>query len=491
MIDDLLLTRDCLPEQPPPAPDVTAAARDRLSQLARAPARRATSRPARHTTRRVFLAGMRPARRALLLRAAMPAAAVAAAAGVVVAIAAVIPAAAPQRTPSAAGTPTARVTTPTARVTTPPPAGGPAAGYRHYAGAVPAASAGGTTDGRAVLLRAATAVGRATTSAPERYWVTTGTIGTFVQLGPIGDRYMVLEEAGVQDWAARSPRDRSPSLAQALGAAPVSAADRAAWQRDGSPTAWPYAPQSDQLADPQGYSGGFLYALTTVGGPVSSLDASYGSQQFDVGAHSLTLAQLRALPADPAKLEKLIKAGGIAPGETLSAYLLQTVPAIMQMPVTPAVRAAFYQMLASMPGMESLGQVTDPAGRQGEAVGYTASYGNCQPSTLPGSGNGAPQFSSCTTQEILIIDPATGMPMAEELRYVGLPSGDQWPAPDGLFAYEIFGQSYATDDNPPKPANPPHPPQPSAAPHSRPSVGCTFVKTPASTKAKCGQGTVP
>jgi hypothetical protein len=59
-------------------------------------------------------------------------------------------------------------------------------------------------------------------------------------------------------------------------------------------------------------------------------------------------------------------------------------------------------------------------------------------------------FSSCTTQEILIINPATGLPLAEELRYVGLPSGQHWAAPDGLFSYEIFGQSHWTNDNPPR-----------------------------------------
>lgn len=449
MTDELQLMRDCLTEQPPPAPDVAAAARDRLTALAHGAANR---RPPR-----VPFAGMRPNRRALLLRAVMPATAVTAAAAAALAVIALIPAA---RTPA------------------PSAAGSPSAAYLPYAGAVPTANAGGTTDGRAVLLTAATRVARAAAPAPRRYWVTTGTVGTFVQLGPADDRYMVLEEVADQNWLARSPKDTSPQLAQLLGAAPVTAADSAAWRRDGSPARWTYTSQSDNLEDPRGYGGGLDFPLTTAGQPLTSFGAGYGAQQFPVGAKGLTLAELRALPADPAKLEKLIKAGGIEPDTPASAYLLLTVPAIMEMPVTPAVRAALYQMLASLPGMRSLGQVTDPTGQQGEGIGYTGTYRNCARSPLPGDTSQA-TYPSCTTQQILIINPVTGMPMAEELRYVGLPSGDQWPAPDGLFNYELFGRSHWTNQKPAFPADSqPTQPRPTNFPTgtpTRPGAKCIMI----------------
>jgi hypothetical protein len=195
-----------------------------------------------------------------------------------------------------------------------------------------------------------------------------------------------------------------------------------------------------------------MHALISGAGPLTSLDAVFGMQQFDVAAHALTLAQLRALPADPAKLEKLLG----APGESGSAFLLETVPAVMEMPVTSAVRAALYRMLADLPGMENLGEVKDPAGQPGDSVGFTASYQDCRPGSLyllPGKYSTV--FASCTVQQILIIDPATGLPMAEELRYPTPPDGQRWTAPDGLFSYEIFGQSYWTNQYPPRPANRP------------------------------------
>jgi hypothetical protein len=42
-----------------------------------------------------------------------------------------------------------------------------------------------------------------------------------------------------------------------------------------------------------------------------------------------------------------------------------------------------------------------------------------------------------------------GYPVAEELRYTSLPPGQSWPAPGGLFSYELFGAGYWTNANPP------------------------------------------
>ena len=58
------------------------------------------------------------------------------------------------------------------------------------------------------------------------------------------------------------------------------------------------------------------------------------------------------------------------------AYLFQ-VPAVLDMPVTPAVRAALYRLLAGVPGVRSLGTVTDVAGQQGVAVAHTEKYAGC------------------------------------------------------------------------------------------------------------------
>ena len=143
-------------------------------------------------------------------------------------------------------------------------------------------------------------------------------------------------------------------------------------------------------------------------------------------------------------------------GGSVTSYLFQTVPAVLEMPVTPAVRAALYRLLAGLPGVRSLGAVTDVAGQAGVAVAHTEKYTGCgrQIGLTPTETTSGAMFSSCTVQQILIIGPGDGMPLAEELRYTQLPPGQHWSAPDGLFSYEVFGTPYWTShDRPNRPGS--------------------------------------
>jgi hypothetical protein len=100
--------------------------------------------------------------------------------------------------------------------------------------------------------------------------------------------------------------------------------------------------------------------------------------------------------------------------------------------------------------VRSLGHVQDVTGQQGVAVAVDSHWPGCGYQLALKAGNGLkPTFSSCDVQQILIIDPATGLPIAEELRYTRLPAGQSWSAPDGLFSYEIFGTAGWTDASPP------------------------------------------
>lgn len=401
-MDELQLVRQYFGEQPPPEPDVAATAKARLhlgGWGSRAPWR----------LHRPLAGGWRPSRRALLLRVCLSATAVTVAAAVAAVVAVQPP--------------------------SPVPASGSAS--------------------REILLTAARTVARAAQPVPARYWVTSGTVGNFLKVGPADDPYLVLEEVGVQSWAARSPRDGSPELSQALWVRPASPGDQAAWRRDGSPAVWKEIGQDTHLADPHGDPGNArLLPLSSAPGKLTEESAAFGDQPFVVGDKALSLRQLLALPADPARLkEMLLKGSSHYPRVSPSAYLLQAAPPVLQMPVTPAVRSALYRMLAATPGIRSLGTVKDVSGKQGAAVAYTGSYANC--------GNGIPLsgaspyrvlFTSCSVQQILVIDPATGLPQAEELRYAQLPPGQKWSAPGGLFSYEIFGRSHWTNhDRPNRP----------------------------------------
>lgn len=424
-MDELQLVRDFFGEAPPPDPGMTAAAKARMS----------VGGPA---VRRRFARGLLSGRpHGLLLRLGIPAVAAAAAVAVVVAVVVERPTA---RTPVARG---------------PAPALSPGAGdiavFQLPAGA---AVGGPVGSGRVVLLTAARTAAKAAQPAPERYYVTPGIVGNFVRVGPPGNRYLVLEVVNTQYWAATNPRDGSPDMSQARYVQAASPADRAAWRRDGSPRMWQHVGQETGLADPLSPSNGWLRPLSAAPGKLIAITAAYGAQPFIVGDKSLSLRQLQALPDDPAKLKALLLDGWPGHGSqgTAASYLFQTAPAVLEMPVTPAVRSALYKLLASLPGVRSIGAVTDVAGQQGVAVSYTARYSSCgQQLNLRSPAVPAALFSSCTIQQVLIIGPNDGMPLAEELRYTQLPAGQHWSAPDGLFSYEIFGTPYWTNHDRPSP----------------------------------------
>lgn len=429
-MDELQLVRDFFGEQPPPTPGVVAAAKARIS-LAAAPAGRR------------FAGIPLPGRfNRLLVRLGVPAVATAVAATVVVAVMAQGPAAnRKQEVPKPASPARSQ------------DAGGLAA-FQLPAGAVVPASAG---PGQAILLTAARTVARAAQPSPERYYVTPGIVGNFLRVGPARNRYLVLEVVNRQYWAATNPHDGSPDMSQALYVQAASPADLAAWRRDGSPRVWKDVGQATGLALPAGASTGWLLPLSAAPGKLTAMTAGYGAQPFNVGDKALSLRQLRALPADPARLKALLLAGWSPVGfGSVTSYLFETVPAVLEMPVTPAVRSALYQLLAGLPGVRSLGTVTDVAGQQGVAVAYTGKYSGCgnQLDLTPSAVTSRAMFSSCTVQQILIIGPGDGMPLAEELRYVRLPAGQHWSAPDGLFSYEVFDTPYWTShDRPNRPKN--------------------------------------
>jgi len=325
-------------------------------------------------------------------------------------------------------------------------------------GAAVGGSAGSPGSGREILLTAARTAAKAAQPAPERYYVTPGIVGNFVQVGPPGNRYLVLEAVGRQYWAATNPGDGSPDMSQARYVQAASPADEAAWRRDGSPRVWRDVGQATGLADPVGPTDGWGHPLSMAPGKLTAMSAGYGLQPFLVGDQAFSLHQLQALPADPAKLKALLLTGwsGDSSAGNTTSYLFQTVPAVLEMPVTPAVRSALYKLLASLPDVQSIGTVTDVAGQQGVAVAYTAGYTGCggQINLTSSAAANAPLFSSCTIQQVLIIGPDDGMPLAEELRYTQLPSGQHWSAPDGLFSYEVFGAPYWTNqDRPNRPKN--------------------------------------
>jgi len=316
--------------------------------------------------------------------------------------------------------------------------------------AAPAGQAGGASSAAS---DPAAAPSSPVTLASGRYWVQAGVVGNYLRVGQPGHRYVMLEKVAVQSWWAQSVKLTSPSLSQPLSVTPATAADQEAWRAAGAPAVWASVGQDTTLANPQGFTGGFSYPLKAGAGKLVAGAVGYGIGGFFVFGRPYSARQLLALPASPAALkQRLIKQEKSDKWDgSFASYLSSTLPGLMTLPVSAAVRHALYQVLASQPGVRDLGQVSDVAGQRGTGLAVTGHWSGCGNEiaiTKAGSGP-APTFASCAVQQILIVNPATWIPVAEELRYTALPPGQSWSPLGGMFSYELFKAGYWTNANPP------------------------------------------
>lgn len=157
----------------------------------------------------------------------------------------------------------------------------------------------------------------------------------------------------------------------------------------------------------------------------------------------LTWDEIRRIPSGErelhAYLEQLLTAqakGGFGqdPRRPESALQEACMRIVFGLPVSPAVRASAYRILATMPELKSLGRVKDPLGRTGEAFGYQM----------------APGFGRKTAYEVvLVIDPATGLLLARTTTTTVELTGGRTTKTTGFTAYRRMGW---TDAKPSLPA---------------------------------------
>ncbi|WP_433258292.1 CU044_5270 family protein [Streptosporangium sp. CA-135522] len=295
---------------------------------------------------------------------------------------------------------------------------------------------------RQILLAAATSVAR--TSANGDYWVNRVVSGSTL-LAPNG-KYLLEQAYSEELWA--SPEAGKPTwlITQFLGAKPATPEDKEAWRADGSPKTWTYP--GKRIAE-----GGRSFVtesrtVTAAAGPREARrEVAGGSLGMLTNGEPMTPDRLGKLPATPEELrdylESVIKKqaadGNVPPlGQGRHADLRiydMGVHIIMRFPVSPKVRAAAYRMIASLPGVTAVGEVTDPLGRRGRAVSIPRT-------TETGESEGVDR---------LVVDAETGLPLALENTAWG-PSR-QGAAGFSYFSYEAVKKTGWTDEKPDLPAN--------------------------------------
>ncbi|HJZ35673.1 MAG TPA: CU044_5270 family protein [Solirubrobacterales bacterium] len=211
-------------------------------------------------------------------------------------------------------------------------------------------------------------------------------------------------------------------------------ADRRSWNVDQSTTReeWVTPDGSGRLrivAGPSRFVGSGDRVEWEGAGRPQFLTLGFGGRTED---RWISAGQLRgrvvSLPTEPGALavrltEEAADEGGEGP---LAAATLQLVAEDLRNPVaSPELRRALYQAAKRIPGIEYLGEVTDPDGRNGVGIGVTSSNA------------GYPQLYS------MIFDPDTSQVLATET--TALPgSGADEPAGPTLLRATVYEEAHGT-----------------------------------------------
>ncbi|WP_188190383.1 CU044_5270 family protein [Nonomuraea sp. SYSU D8015] len=242
-------------------------------------------------------------------------------------------------------------------------------------------------DGKRFLLVAATSAA----SVPDSgtWWGSTLVDGR--QFRAPGQGYVLRQTESVETWIPAAPEGRTWYRQTYLGAKPATPQDEAAWRADGAPATWTYERAAPGLIT-KDRSRGLVRAA-----PGKPETHSTEDWDFRVVLAGKPLTKMNDLPDTPEGLRTLLGAPDDRATVDNAARLLFFAP------VSSETRAAAYRLLASLPGVDAVGPVTDALGRPGQAVEYRSAEYPVTP--YPGE-----------TRTRLVIDPARGTPLSIETR---------------------------------------------------------------------------
>ncbi|WP_440082503.1 CU044_5270 family protein [Streptosporangium sp. LJ11] len=183
------------------------------------------------------------------------------------------------------------------------------------------------------------------------------------------DGYGIMLVERIEIWQPRDPADPVLTKLWEPGARPATARDERAWRAAGAPTRVKAFCQN----------GGRCSWIPIVDEPKGcqySLKVDSKDVHPEKKAGMLTMADLAALPTDPAGLVERLRAyheSRKGPGlmeQPFEKSLPITTRYLLGMSLSPAQRAAVIRVLAGLPTVKVVGTVTDPLGRKGLSVDF-------------------------------------------------------------------------------------------------------------------------
>ncbi|KAB8185857.1 CU044_5270 family protein [Microbispora catharanthi] len=292
---------------------------------------------------------------------------------------------------------------------------------------------GGAGNARQILLAAASATAR-TSDRPGAYWrMNTTYIQRF--LSP-DRRYLLQRGVSGEMWLAPDPARPSWRITRPLGVKPATPEDEAAWRDAGSPREWRYPHDVDGLGD----LGPEEEVRSAPEEPTGSrLAGRWIGSAGVLAKQPITWAELGRIPSGTEKLRNYLKARisrqtkkyhALDPQREMDNRLQGACVEILRgLPVSPEVRASAYRILAELPGITAVGEVTDALGRTGQGLTYRAGAEG--------------------TDVTMVVDPGSGLFLSAETRSAGVDAGGRTVTVGTFVAYD---DSSWTDEEPDLPA---------------------------------------
>jgi hypothetical protein len=183
-------------------------------------------------------------------------------------------------------------------------------------------------------------------------------------------------------------------------------------------------------------------------------------------------ADAAGLPTDPAALEQAI-VRLFEDGHARASATIVYAATFLNAGSPPALRAALYQVIEALPGVQNLGTVTDRLGRHGQGVGLV-SFG---------------------IREELIFDPATSAVLeAQSVAVVPQRNGDAWMPAGTVMQYQVYVSEGVVNSVTATPAATPRAPAhapASATPSPSPSGSASRSPSPSPSRSVSQSATAP
>ncbi|MFB9834701.1 CU044_5270 family protein [Actinoallomurus acaciae] len=214
----------------------------------------------------------------------------------------------------------------------------------------------GKVGGQPIML----AADKAESQPLGRYWTSDTVSGqSYIVSAKTGNYAITGAATETFEWTAVKAGGGNLFYGRDLPARPQTPEDKAAWLKAGSPTSF-------RVWSNDHYQ---TYSRSAGRWEADHPQARPGGQFFFSGmggkskANGVTFEQLRQLSTDPDQLRQ----NYLQHGENPAQRMLDVSEDLMSAPVPPKLRAGIMRMVPKLPGVYSVGTVTDPLGRKGIA----------------------------------------------------------------------------------------------------------------------------